>query len=90
MRHVGVYPSAGSAIHLGGGHYGTFADCRGIVDVITATRLGGGQRARRHLGVVGIPTAETRQVSVAEGNLVFQDLELSNASEETVGRGGGR
>ena len=84
MRHVGVYPSVGNAIRLGGGRYETFDDCRGVVDVITATRLGGGQRARRHLGVVGVPTAETRQVSVAEGNLTFQDLELANVLEKTV------
>ena len=84
MQHAGVCPSAGNSIRLGGGRYETFADCRGIVDVITATRLGGGQRAHRHLGVVGIPTAETRQISVAEGNLTFQDLELANASEKTV------
>ena len=84
MRHVGVYPSDGNTTRLGGGRYETFADCRGIVDVITATRLGGGQRARRHLGVVGIPTAETGRISVVEGNLTFQDLELANVSEETV------
>ena len=47
-------------------------------------RLGGGQRARRHLGVVGVPTAETGQVSVVEGKLTFQDLELANVSEKTV------
>ena len=71
MRHVGVYPSAGNAIRLGGGRYETFDDCRGVVDVITATRLGGGQRAKRHLKIVGAPCAETGRVSVAEGELSF-------------------
>ena len=84
MRHVGVYPSVGNAIRLGGGRYETFDDCRGVVDVITATRLGGGQRARRHLGVVAIPTAETQRVCVTEGNLAFQDLELANADSMPV------
>ena len=77
MRQVGVFPSAGKAVRLGGGRYASFADCRGIVDVITATRLGGGQRAMRHLEIVGTPCAETIQVSVAEGELSFQDLELT-------------
>ena len=84
MQHVGVYPSAGNAIRLGGGCYETFADCRGIVDVIAATRLGGGQRARRHLGVVGTPISETRRISVVEGNLTFQDLELTNIFSPNV------
>lgn len=87
MRHAGVFPSDGNAIRLGGGRYETFADCRCIVDVITATRLGGGRRAHRHLGVVGVPTAETRRISVPEGNLAFQDLELANVSEDTADRG---
>ena len=44
-------------------------------------------RACRHLGVVGVPTAETGRISVVEGNLTFKDLELSNATEKAVDRG---
>ena len=80
MRQVGVYPSDGKAVRLGDGRYTSFADCRGIVDVITATRLGGGQKAKRHLEIIGKPCAETRQASVAEGELSFQDLELAESN----------
>ena len=76
MRRVGVFPEPGNAVRLGSGNYVTFADCRGVMDVITAIRLGGGQMARRHLGVVGMPCAETSRISVSEGHVTFQDLEL--------------
>ena len=46
-----------------------FADCRGSVDAIAATRLGGEQGAKRRLKIVGAPRAETCRVSVAEGGL---------------------
>ena len=58
----------------------TFAGGRGIMDVIRTTGLGSGQKAQRHLGIVGTPCAETSRVSVAEGDLTFQDLALSQAN----------
>ena len=76
MRLVGVFPGPGNAVRLSSGHYTTFADCRGIMDVIMATRLGGGQKALRHLGIVGTPCAEARRVLVKDGDVVFQDMGL--------------
>ena len=81
MRQAGVLPERGKPVRLGTGRYTSFADCRGIMDVITATRLGGGRKARRHLGVVGTPCAETGKVSVADGDLSFQDVEIRLAEE---------
>ena len=81
MRQAGVLPERGKTVQLGAGRYTSFADCRGIMDVITATRLGGGRKARRHLGVVGTPCAETNKVSVTDGYLSFEDLELRLAEE---------
>lgn len=80
MRRIGVFPEPGNAVRLGAGRYTTFADCRSIMDVIRTTRLGSGQKAQRHLGIVGTPCAETSRVSVAEGDLTFQDLALSQAN----------
>ena len=77
MQRVGVFPEPGNAVRLGSGRYQAFADCRGIMDVIRMTRLGGGQQAQRHLGVIGSPCAAERLVSVTDGELSFQDLELT-------------
>lgn len=83
MRQVGVFPSAGTPVRLGSGSFSNFADCRGIVDVIAATRLGGGRKARRHLGVVGMPCAETSRISLPEGDLSFQNVELLPARDDS-------
>ena len=76
MRERGVYPAEGT-VRLGSGTYADFNDCRPIVQVIAATRLGGGEKARRYLGVAATPCTEGAEVTVAAGVLRFEDLGLT-------------
>ena len=68
---------SGVATRLGAGRYEDFDDCRRIVQLIAALRLGGGEKARRHLRIEGAPLPDRAKVELAEQTLEFDDIALS-------------
>lgn len=76
MAAKGIEPS-GQMKRLGAGSYDEFEDCRRIVQLIAALRLGDGEKARRHLQVEGRPLSERVEVRLSEQTLGFEDIALS-------------
>ena len=75
MSARGVYPTD-AALPLSGGAYSEFGDFANLMKVIEHVWLGGGEKARKLLGVRGTPTGVTAKVEIDSAALSFQDIAL--------------
>ena len=75
MSARGVYPTD-AALPLSGGAYSEFGDFANLMKVIEHVWLGGGEKARKLLGVRGTPTGVTAKVEIDGAALTFEDLRL--------------
>lgn len=75
MSARGVYPTD-EARSLSGGAYSEFGDFANLMKVIEHVWLGGGEKARKLLGVSGTPTGVTKEVEIDSAALSFQDIAL--------------
>ena len=73
----GIYPSSGTA-ELSGGAYSEFEDFTNLMNVIEHVWLGGGEKAKKHLGVCGTPTGIRAEVEIDGASLSFEDLTLKS------------
>jgi hypothetical protein len=62
---------------LSGGTYSEFGDFVNLMKVIEHVWLGGGEKARRLLGVSGTPTGVDVKVEIDGAALLFEDIALS-------------
>ena len=79
MAARGIYPTGGDAVALSGGSYSEFDDFGNLMKVIEQVWLGGGEKARRLLGVGGAPSGSAATVEIDGAALTFEDLRLSAA-----------
>ena len=77
MAARGIYPSSGSS-ELSGGAYSEFGDFANLMNVIEHVWLGGGEKAKKHLGVCGTPTGIRAEVEIDGATLSFEDLTLKS------------
>ena len=75
MSARGVYPTD-AALPLSGGAYSEFGDFANLMKVIEHVWLGGGEKARKLLGVRGTPTGVTAKVEIGGAALACEDLRL--------------
>ena len=75
MSARGVYPTD-AALPLSGGAYSEFGDFANLMKVIEHVWLGGGEKARKLLGVRGTPTGVTAKVEIDGAALTFEDVRL--------------
>ena len=75
MAARGIYPSSGTS-ELSGGTYSEFEDFANLMNVIEHVWLGGGEKAKKHLGVCGTPTGMRAEVEIDGATLSFADLAL--------------
>ena len=75
MSARGVYP-ADAALSLSGGAYSEFGDFANLMKVIEHVWLGGGEKARKLLGVRGTPAGVTAEVEIGSAALSFEDIAL--------------
>ena len=75
MSARGVYPTD-AALPLSGGAYSEFGDFANLMKVIEHVWLGGGEKARKLLGVRGASTGMTAEVEIDGAALAFEDLRL--------------
>lgn len=75
MSARGVYPTD-AALPLSGGAFSEFGDFANLIKVIEHVWLGGGEKARKLLGVRGTPTGVTKEVEIDSAALSFQDIAL--------------
>ena len=75
MSARGVYPTD-AALSLSDGAYSEFGDFANLMKVIEHVWLGGGEKARKLLGVRGTPTGVTAKVEIDGAALSFEDLRL--------------
>ena len=73
MSARGVYPT-NAALSLSGGAYPEFGDFANLMKVIEHVWLGGGEKARKLLGVRGTPTGVTKEVEIDGAAMTFEDL----------------
>ena len=76
MNARGIYPSD-AALALSGGKYSEFGDFANLMKVIEHVWLGGGEKARRLLGVSGTPTGVDAKVEIDYATLAFEDITLA-------------
>lgn len=76
MEGVGVYPRGTDGIALSSGRYGSFEDCANLMQVIRATRLSSGEKARQYLSVTGTPSGRTSTVAVDHFTMDFEDVSI--------------
>ena len=81
MEKRGLIPSDGQTVRLSAGTFSEFDDFPKIVRVIEALRLGGGEKGRRHLQVIGRDCAVPVSVQVDSSTLSFDDLALEATSK---------
>lgn len=74
MQGAGVYPEGQEGIALSAGRYAQFADCANVMQVIRATRLSGGEKAKQYLSVMGVPTGTQARLAVEGSEMTFEDL----------------
>ena len=79
MEQKGIIPGASEEISLSSGDYGVYEDCANLLQLICATRLGGGEKARRYLSVAGTPAGQTVTVAAEGAEMSFEDLRLRPA-----------
>ena len=77
MAARGIYPS-NAAVPLSSGAYCEFGDFANLMKVIEHVWLGGGEKARKLLGVSGAPTGGDALVEIDGAALSFADLKLEN------------
>ncbi|MBQ6140163.1 MAG: hypothetical protein IJI54_02670 [Kiritimatiellae bacterium] len=77
MTARGIYPSSGTSA-LSGGTYSEFEDFPNLMNVIEHVWLGGGEKAKKHLGVCGTPTGIRAEVEIDGATLSFEDLTLKS------------
>ena len=77
MSARGIYPSSGTS-ELSGGTYSEFEDFANLMNVIEHVWLGGGEKAKKHLGVCGTPTGMRAEVEIDGATLSFADLALKS------------
>ena len=77
MAARGIYPSSGTS-ELSGGTYSEFEDFANLMNVIEHVWLGGGEKAKKHLGVCGTPTGMRAEVEIDGATLSFADLALKS------------
>ena len=77
MSARGIYPSSGTSA-LSGGTYSEFEDFPNLMNVIEHVWLGGGEKAKKHLGVCGTPTDRRAEVQIDGATLSFEDLALKS------------
>ena len=77
MSARGIYPSSGTSA-LSGGTYSEFEDFPNLMNVIEHVWLGGGEKAKKHLGVCGTPTGMLAEVEIDGASLSFEDLALKS------------
>lgn len=81
MQMRGLVPYVGQEVRLSAGSFAEFDDFPKIVQVIEALRLGGGEKGRRHLQLVGRDCAVRADVQVDSSTLSFDDLALKATSK---------
>ena len=75
MAARGIYPS-NAAVPLSSGAYCEFGDFANLMKVIEHVWLGGGEKARKLLGVRGTPAGVTAEVEIGSAALSFEDIAL--------------
>ena len=75
MSARGVYPGD-AALSLSDGAYSEFGDFANLMKVIEHVWLGGGEKARKLLGVRGTPTGVTAEVEIDGAAMSFEDLRI--------------
>lgn len=81
MRERGIFPEGGTATRISALRPQSFDDFPNVVQLIGHLRLGGGERGRRYLGVVGADSAAAATVEADGFSLTFDDLALAEARE---------
>lgn len=79
MRERGILPACGAETRISALHPQSFDDFPNVVRLIEHLRLGGGEKGRRYLGVVGTDAAAAATVAADGFALTFDDLALSEA-----------
>ena len=77
MAARGIYPS-NAAVPLSSGAYCEFGDFANLMKVIEHVWLGGGEKARKLLGVRGEPSGGDALVEIDGAELSFADIKLEN------------
>ena len=73
----GIYPSNEVSL-LSGGAYSEFRDFANLMNVIEHVWLGGGEKAKKHLGVCGTPAGRCAEVEIDGAALSFEDITLKS------------